>query len=320
MGSRVVQVMHAMFIVLFALLVLVIWSAPAATRAEAEPAQTSQSVGYVGSDTCAVCHEPEYQSYRTSVHFQTESGDWPARGCEACHGPGEGHVENTEDLTRIVSFSDATLTVADKAGRCLTCHAGQSTTFDYRSSSHMKGTIDCSACHKPHAGAREDRLLARAVPADRLVLGAATESCLGCHQEVRGAMNLNERHRVLEGMVTCADCHQQHDPSPRARLGGFKQETCFTCHTDKEGPFVFEHLSSRVEGCTSCHRPHGSVNRHMLAYQRVADLCYSCHVEVPSFHRGFGPPTAAPRFDSTTNCTNCHSAIHGSNLDHAFLQ
>jgi predicted CXXCH cytochrome family protein len=95
-------------------------------------------------------------------------------------------------------------------------------------------------------------------------------------------------------------------------LGGFKHEKCFTCHTDKQGPYVFEHLTSRVEGCTSCHdSAHGSVNRHMLSYQRVADLCNSCHTVVPGFHT---------RFVNTSQCTNCHSQIHGSNLHQAFLQ
>jgi len=150
-------------------------------------------------------------------------------------------------------------------------------------------------------------------------VGAGLEACLGCHQEVRATLNLNERHRVLEGVVACADCHEQHDPSPRARLGGVKAETCTGCHTDKQGPFVFEHQSQLVEGCTACHDPHGSVNRHLLAYQNVGDLCYSCHVEVPGFHQG-GPPGTSPRFDSTTNCTNCHSTIHGSNLDPYFLR
>ena len=123
--------------------------------------------------------------------------------------------------------------------------------------------------------------------------------------------NLNERHRILEGMVDCTDCHDQHGKSTRASLGGVKQEKCFQCHTDKEGPFVYEHGSIRVEGCTTCHNPHGNVNRHMLAYQQTADLCFSCHAEVPSFHT---------RFQATTNCTNCHTEIHGSNLSPFFLR
>lgn len=324
MKERVVRALPPLFVVWATALGLAVWQPPptgAGTPEAVAAGQAPQDVGYVGSETCAFCHQEQFEDYRASIHYQTETGDWPATGCEACHGPGEQHSEDPETVVMLFDPDDATQTVHDRAGQCLTCHAGRSpTTFDYRTSNHMKGAIDCAACHQPHASAREDRLLAREVPPDRRFLGAAVETCLGCHQEVRAQMNLNERHRVLEGMVTCADCHQQHDLSPRMRLGGFKQETCIGCHTDKGGPFVFEHLSGRVDGCTACHQPHGSVNRHLLEFQRVADLCYSCHIEVPSFHRGFGPPNIPPRFDSTTNCTNCHSAIHGSNLDHAFLQ
>ena len=297
-------------------------SPAAGLRAEAGAAGAGQAAvaGYVGSETCAECHQPEYDDHRLSVHYQTEDGPWDVGGCEACHGPGETHVEFGGDPEEIFSFADPTRTVVEKAERCLTCHAEDAATFTYRSSEHADGSIDCASCHKPHAAAREDRLLAREVPADKHFMGAALESCLGCHQEVRAEVSLNERHRMLEGMVTCADCHNQHTPSPRARLGGFAQETYATCHTDKSGPFVFEHLSQRVDGCTACHTPHGSINRHMLNSQSVGDLGFSCHVEAPGFHRGFGPPTIPPRFDSTTNCVNCHTSIHGSNLDHAFLR
>lgn len=273
-------------------------------------AQASQDPAYVGSETCAGCHQEQFESYRHSVHAQTESGDWAVTGCESCHGPGADHVEDPLNVMVLFDPDDTTRTVSEKTGQCLGCHVQDAATFEYRSGSHMKGAIDCAACHKPHAAAGRDRLLT----------GAQTEACLGCHQEVRAALNLNERHRVLEGVVACADCHTQHGVSARDRLGGFKQETCTGCHTDKSGPFVFEHVSSRVDGCTSCHLPHGSVNRHMLDFQSPGDLCYSCHVVVPGFHRGFGPPGIPARFDSTTNCTNCHATIHGSNLDPHFLR
>jgi predicted CXXCH cytochrome family protein len=66
-----------------------------------------------------------------------------------------------------------------------------------------------------------------------------------------------------------------------------------------------------VEGCVACHTPHGSVNRHMLHFQSTADLCFSCHVDIPGFHA---------RFNRTTNCVNCHSAIHGSQMNPFFLR
>ncbi len=34
-------------------------------------------------------------------------------------------------------------------------------------------------------------------------------------------------------------------------------ETCYTCHADKRGPFLWEHQPVN-EDCTNCHTPHGS--------------------------------------------------------------
>ena len=289
---------------------MAIWLSPGVEAELPGPsleAQSSQAAGYVGSETCAVCHQDRFDDHRASVHYQIEQGDSPVTGCESCHGPGDAHVNDPENVPLIFDTRNALASAADRAGQCLDCHASEVTSFDYRAGSHMKGAVDCSSCHLVHEASGRDRLLA----------GALTDTCVGCHSEVRAELNLNERHRVLEGMVTCADCHEQHGQSVRSRLGGFKQETCVGCHTDKGGPFVFEHLSNQVEGCTSCHVPHGSPNRHMLQYQSGGDLCYSCHVAVPGFHKGAGP---AVRFDSTTNCVNCHSSIHGSNLDPHFLR
>jgi hypothetical protein len=50
----------------------------------------------------------------------------------------------------------------------------------------------------------------------------------------------------------------------------------------------------------------------MLTHQNVADVCFSCHAEAPAWHAYFSP--------EGTNCVNCHSAIHGSNLDKRFLK
>ncbi len=111
--------------------------------------------------------------------------------------------------------------------------------------------------------------------------------------------------------MECISCHDPHKPSSRMMLGGFKQEACVRCHADKDGPYVFEHPALRVEGCVACHSPHGSPNRHLLHFQKDAELCLSCHALVPGFHS---------RFTLDTNCANCHSSIHGSNLDPGFLR
>lgn len=307
----------------FALLVLAsgtsgLW----ASGGSQQEAVVSGGPDYVGSQSCFECHDEEYESYRKSIHFQTETGDkWEVSACETCHGPGAEHVRAEGD-TPMMFGSSQMYTVEQKLDSCLSCHAENRTSFEFRSADHVKGSVECSTCHKTHKGARYDKLLASLPGArtDALDFRAGQEACLQCHQEIRTSINLNERHRINEGMVQCADCHNQHGPSTRTHLGGFKYETCVECHTDKQGPWVFEHLSNRVEGCTACHaNPHGSVNRHMLTYQKVAELCYGCHVVVPGFHKGSFEPGVV-RFGNDAQCTNCHSTIHGSNISEFFLR
>jgi DmsE family decaheme c-type cytochrome len=267
------------------------------------PSLRAKDVGFqgelVGSETCMECHEDQYANYKMSIHYLTEKRDLEIKGCEACHGPGKAHVEEGTPET-IFTFR-ADIPAADKTEKCLNCHSKKNKNFVFPGSDHMKGSVSCSDCHQSHPEMGKDKLLTK----------EGYKLCLSCHQEIAPKLALNERHRITEGMVKCTDCHKNHEQSPRTRLGGFKQETCFKCHTDKQGPFVYEHGSIRVEGCTACHDPHGSINRHMLIHQRTAELCFSCHIAVPIWHN---------RFVAESVCTNCHSTIHGSNLDSKFIK
>jgi DmsE family decaheme c-type cytochrome len=271
----------------------VIWFAVASGPAEPRG-------GYVGSEACKACHEDTFKNFMVSVHAEAKNPEGKVVGCEACHGPGQDHAEAGGGKGTIFAFK-ATDSAEEKANRCLACHAERKSAFHYKSSNHMNANVACSDCHRPHAAVGKDRLLKTETP----------YACIVCHQEMLSQTVLPDHHRMWEGMVKCWDCHKQHGRSDRMQLGGFKNEMCFKCHTNKQGPFLYEHGSVRVEGCTICHDPHGSVNRHMLRFQKVADLCFSCHAEVPSFHT---------RFNSTTQCTNCHNSIHGSNLDPFFLK
>jgi DmsE family decaheme c-type cytochrome len=189
---------------------------------------------------------------------------------------------------------------------CAVCHENRHAPA--LNTPHRRAGLDCGSCHHvddaaPHWETGE----------------SPVTSCAGCHGDVVARFDLNERHRLHEGIISCTDCHDPHEPSPVGRLGGFRQDVCLDCHTDKGGPFVFEHGASRVDGCISCHEPHGSPNRHLLTFQDTGQLCYSCHAVVPQFHFGFNA-AAPPRFGLDTQCTNCHSSIHGSNFDPFFLQ
>jgi DmsE family decaheme c-type cytochrome len=293
-----------------ALALLLALSLSPATAQEGEGGPPAASV-------CADCHEDQVTAFEANPHALLNDPDWGAYGveggsCASCHAGAETHVEEGGGEGNIFAFGDEATPKA-RTEACLECHGDAHPRFF--TSEHAQAGVACTSCHEIHQPAASAVALLRSGPmttADPAhEVGAPTSVCAQCHGDVFSQFQWNERHRLQEGILSCTSCHDPHERSTRARLAGFKQEACFECHTDKGGPFVFEHGSSRVDGCVACHDPHGSPNRHMLKFQRAAELCLSCHAQVPGFHS---------RFNLDTVCTNCHSTIHGSNFDPFFLK
>jgi len=234
--------------------------------------------------------------------------------CAACHGePIRREKQPGQWLCdfETFGFNEDDLPVL-KTQRCQTCHAGEHPGF--AASEHARAGLACTDCHDVHGRDHGRWPLQKEITVydgSALQSEAPSATCARCHADVFAEFEYTNRHRLQEGIIQCTSCHDPHERQNRMALGGFNHERCGRCHTDKGGPYVFEHGSLRVEGCSACHTPHGSPNRHMLIFQAVAELCYSCHVVVPGFHS---------RFTLDTQCTNCHSSIHGSQLDPYFLR
>jgi DmsE family decaheme c-type cytochrome len=159
--------------------------------------------------------------------------------------------------------------------------------------------------------------------------------CYTCHTEVRSQFSMPFKHRVNEGFMVCTDCHNPHGAfAPTWRMASrprmldqapANEEPCLKCHSEKRGPFVYEHEPARVDGCETCHYPHGSTNSRLLRRPVAFTLCLECHNGADSFGRQSASilkvtPShnlADPRYQ---NCTNCHVRIHGSNSDALFLR
>jgi DmsE family decaheme c-type cytochrome len=129
-------------------------------------------------------------------------------------------------------------------------------------------------------------------------------------------------HRVQEGLLVCSDCHNEHGTfQPKMlRTSANQDQVCFKCHTDKQGPFVYEHVPVKTEGCTICHFPHGSNNPHMLKRAQVNQLCLECHTTggVMGAPGPIGPAhNQAQKYQA---CTLCHTQIHGSNTSAVFFR
>lgn len=282
-----------------------------------EPAADEKNVpGYVGSNTCKTCHQDIYDNWAKTPHWKTTlntRGGPSKQGCEGCHGPGKAHVDGGGDVTKIFTFKKVSAKVI--SDRCLTCHAGGTEDMNAINSVHTLNGVSCIECHSPHHAETKENLLVQAQPG----------LCYTCHQQKQAEFVMPFRHRVDEGLIQCTDCHNPHGTvrPKQLRTSATLDQICFKCHTDKQGPFVFEHPPVKIEGCSSCHIPHGGANFHMLRVSNVNLLCLQCHTMTPMGAK-VGPSPGTPSFHSQEtffkSCTLCHSQIHGSNFDATFFK
>lgn len=202
--------------------------------------------------------------------------------------------------------------------QCAECHSD--VTDHFGSASHARlaiadakvGDTGCEACH----GAGSMHVKAGGGRGTIVNPGKSPEACFTCHLDKRGEFSLPNSHAVLNGHMSCSDCHEPH--SGKALAGGAslesETETCTKCHTAQKGPFVFPHQAMK-EGCTACHSPHGSVNQKMLV-ARDANLCLRCHLETattPGVVLVGGEDHRTRMMNGNCWTAGCHEAVHGSN-------
>jgi DmsE family decaheme c-type cytochrome len=266
---------------------------------------------YVTSATCSSCHEDLLKQFARNPHqvleIQPKKG-WQERSCESCHGPGQAHVE-AGDGSQIVAFNN--LSPKETNSNCLKCHARAETQAGSGTSLHGRSQLACTQCHRIHEVKQVVHLLA----------DKPDPLCLSCHGEAQAAFNKPYRHRLQEGAIHCVDCHEQHGGlQPHQTKVSFGNEaTCVKCHTDKRGPFAFEHPPMRLEGCMGCHEPHGSVNPKMLIRHEQRFLCLECHSAAPELLASQPPSFHDLRSARFQNCTTCHLRVHGSNVNQFLL-
>ncbi|MCL5774303.1 MAG: DmsE family decaheme c-type cytochrome [Firmicutes bacterium] len=262
---------------------------------------------YVGAETCKGCHDEAYKQYDQTPHRKTlldSALKDDEKGCEACHGPGSAHVEGGGDKTKIISFKGLSSKEVNQI--CLKCHSQTTMLFQWNSSEHATKNLSCISCHNPHNYARRNMLEKK-----------GSELCFECHKDKKLEASLPSHHPILEGKMECYSCHNPHGGAKDNLKAEKIVELCIQCHADKSGPFRFEHPPVE-EDCLYCHKPHGSVNDRLLA-QTVPFLCYKCHAipHVVAFVPGTDPLSRIDRFEFRIGCTNCHSAIHGSDRHEA---
>jgi DmsE family decaheme c-type cytochrome len=312
---------HRLLIVGLVAFVTLLTAARVSAADEATPAADRS---LAGDAVCTRCHD-QSEAKPVLAIYQTRHGvkaDGRTPGCQSCHGASVAHVKNEGDSDPRPpvdwSFNKSERdALPGQAGVCLSCHQGDQRTH-WEGSQHQSSGMACNNCHAVHV--RQDR-----------VLTAATqqEVCFACHKAERAQIHRSSTHPLKEGRMACSDCHNPHGATAtKLQRKGSINETCYACHADKRGPFLWEHQPV-TENCTTCHTPHGS-NSAPLLKTRTPFICQSCHTgdhaaQVNSganllqgaftSARGAFPLANAPQRAQLAgrNCLSCHALVHGSN-------
>jgi DmsE family decaheme c-type cytochrome len=276
-----------------------------------------------GDQKCTLCHNESWSTPILTI-YQTKHGvkaDERTPGCQSCHGASASHLSDPTTKPDVVfgAKSKNLSSAAERNASCLACHES-----NVRARSHWAGSqhevhgVACTDCHEAHAVKQK-------------VLDPVTQAqvCAKCHKAEDAQIHRFSRHPILEGKVTCSSCHNPHgSDGSKLLIKESVNETCYTCHAEKRGPFLWEHAPV-VDDCTNCHTPHGS-NFSPLLKMRPPMLCQSCHSgdHAKNLYSGANLPNG----DVTTadgqipmgsqspaaqgngrSCLDCHSTIHGSN-------
>ncbi len=264
---------------------------------------------------CDGCHtvgfDPETQSF-----FE------PGVGCEACHGPGQRHVETGGRLSEIVNPAKLD---RDRAMMvCMACHTDgmDKATETYPFPAGYKPGEDLNDYYteffmpKPKSkgwywGTMDFRERKRMWYFFQSKFYSTTRACDVCGFD-RGITKVRERYMS-------------------------RSEYCGTCHKFRYEKFVAHsgHRPEKVE-CTDCHVPKlaragrtYSIHDHKFDFSQPPPACTECHepgsvsgdrcgYPVPDFHL---KPVKYPREMSTTEaCLWCHNESLKENRDGAWAR
>jgi DmsE family decaheme c-type cytochrome len=278
--------------------------APVAPPAKAPRAAVAVEATFVGEKVCVTCHASHAESFSKTLMGKIGKTQPGKFACENCHGPGSAHVKagGGRGVGGIISFrpDDLSRTAEENNAICLTCHQKGNRNL-WQGSTHEQRGLACSNCHTVMTNVSRKFQLKTVFQPD---------TCYECHKNKR-AENFRTSHMpVREGKMVCTDCHNPHGSYSESLLKKASvNETCYLCHAEKRGPFLWEHPPV-TESCLNCHDPHGSNNDFLLKISRPR-LCQQCH--------SGGQHNSNPRNPAVTlyaqgrECQNCHSNHHGSN-------
>ena len=279
----------------------------ARVAANAAPDKSQPAHAAFDVTACQACHDEPMKGMRGTHHTGVEGS------CAACHGDPTEHLKSNLEKGEpgpIVSLKKMKPEEANET--CLTCH-DKGHQANFAGSAHDRRKVACTSCHSVHQFKS---------PKGQLKTARDSETCYTCHhadpRQDRCAPRTipSARDRWAARAATTRTTARR----PKMIKADWVTETCLTCHTEKRGPFLWEHAPVR-ENCAICHDPHGSNHDKLLVAKQPYPL-----PALPSEHaaprhalRRRATRWLAPRERQLSNrsvehaCRNCHQNVHGGN-------
>ena len=194
-------------------------------------------IRHPSSDDCMACHRTGHDSL---WDFEQSGHARAGLLCTSCH---DTHGRELRLLRSADAMQGATLPRAADATRlCTSCHSEVAAEFGLPSHHPIaEGMLECGDCHSPHSSQQS-------------ALGARTDSCAKCHQEVMGPW-IYEHPPAAED---CSYCHVPHGASADDLLETPQPAVCISCHSLPTAGAVHDPWAFTTR-CSDCHNAiHGS--------------------------------------------------------------
>jgi DmsE family decaheme c-type cytochrome len=267
-----------------------------------EAAPAGEAGGTIDPAVCAGCHDQAvFANFDRTAHART------TQTCASCHGDPATLMQHAETGDPELVRRFTRMKPQEASQTCLTCHEKGSQAA-WHGSIHDRRKVGCTSCHSVHHFKSMNKQIKTVREA---------ETCYSCHPAVRALAQRTSHHPIREGKMDCSSCHNPHGTAA-ARLikADSINEQCYSCHTEKRGPFLWEHAPVR-ENCTNCHNAHGS-NHDNLLVAKQPYLCQRCHLNTR--HPGTLYDLTNTTFGASPSnravehgCRNCHQQVHGTN-------
>jgi tetratricopeptide (TPR) repeat protein len=243
---------------------------------------------------CADCHSTNVRKgWEPAAGYQTTFAEVSV-SCEACHGPGSGHVAWAHAPAGKRPRDDGLLVALDeRAGVAWSTNPLNGKPQRSAPRTSEREIEMCARCHSRRGLIHEDHVHGQPVGDDYRV-ALLDDDLYFPDGQVKGEVyeyGSFIQSRMFAAGVTCSDCHDPHRPA----LGALGDNVCLRCHTAEDHATSRHHFHPQASAgarCVGCHMP--------AATFMVVDRRHDHSLRVPR-------PDLSVRLGVPNPCNGCHT-------------